>query len=169
MNQNGTCEWLKKFVLLQMVLDMSDEDVQSLVDSYKELAQNSNEEIRQVCIFITTSNMGTILFCIRGTYQHACHCIPSEWNKENLFQRKSYKLTWERGERVSPHLCMPLLLQAEPREAIWVSSSVMCPEAKRWKLIGSSWFTYSRKILPGFAFDNIIDKTTPLLQALSTS
>jgi hypothetical protein len=33
----------------------------------------------------------------------------------------------------------------------------------------SSWFTYSRRILLGFAFDNIIDKTTPLLQALSTS
>jgi hypothetical protein len=49
-----------------MVLDMSDEDVQSLVDSYKELAQNSNEEIRQVCIFITTSNMGTSSFALEA-------------------------------------------------------------------------------------------------------
>ncbi|CAK9200199.1 unnamed protein product [Sphagnum troendelagicum] len=38
-------------IALKMVLDMSDEDVQSLVDSYKELAQNSNEEIRQLCAY----------------------------------------------------------------------------------------------------------------------
>jgi len=102
-----------------MVLDMSDEDVQSLVDSYKDLAQNSNEEIRQVCIFITTSKTGTILFCIRGTYQRACHCIPSvtgNETKKTYFREKTVQTHMR--ERVSPYLCMPLLLQAEPREAI---------------------------------------------------
>jgi hypothetical protein len=108
-----------------MVLDMSDEDVQSLVDSYKELAQNSTEEIRQVCIFITTSNMGTILFCIRGTYQRACHCIPSvtgNETKKTYFKEKTVQTHMRERERererVSPHLYMPLLLQAELREAI---------------------------------------------------